>query len=153
MGDRGRKSQASTAIAMLAEDNSGFTVINYPEPPYELSESEGFIWNAVVRDCTPDWFTPRSLALLKQYCRHVATADHIAQLIVYYREDMIRAMRGEATLKDLRGVDYKTLLMMQALESRTIAGLAVKMRIAQQSTIDPVSNNKPRGTKKPLWEI
>jgi hypothetical protein len=150
----GRVSAESTAIAKLAQ-TSGVEIITYLEPPYELGESEAHVWESVVRDCAPDWFTAKNIGLLKQYCRHAVSADHIAELIAFYREDMSRKMRGEPTLGDVKGMHYRDLLQMQISEGRAMANLAVKMRIAHQSTIDAVSSHKRVKGKdtKPLWEI
>ena len=150
---RGRKSAVSTEIATLARKVSEVQIINYAEPPYELKEAEANVWNATVQDKTPDWFTPSTFPLLKQYCRHVVRADNIAFMIEQFEEDIQRAASGYATMHHF-GVGYDKLLLMQASESRMIASLSVKMRLAQQSTID--KSNKEAGVglggKSGLWQ-
>jgi hypothetical protein len=151
MGKRGRKSGSETALATLSQQITDVQVLDFPEPPYELSEDEGAIWNSVVRDCAPDWFTPRTLGLLTQYCRHIARAHRIAHMIRLYEDDIDRAARGQATLGYVLSFSYPELLRLQQSESRHIAMLATKMRIAQQSTIDKTSQKAKVG-KKVLWE-
>ena len=72
-------------------------------------------------------------------------------MIRRYEEDLDRAASGQATIGYLDGVGYDALLRMQQAESRSIAMLLTKMRLAQQSTIDHESKKKLVGKKK-LWE-
>jgi hypothetical protein len=133
--NRGRKSAASTEITTLAQKVSEVQIITYAEPPYELREPEANVWNATVRDKSPDWFTPSTYPLLMQYCRHVVRANNLDFMIDQYEQDIRRAASGQATLHHF-DVGYDKLLTMQANQTRMIAHLATKMRLAQQSTID-----------------
>lgn len=148
---KGPQSAEARSVATLAQQISDVQRIEFPDPPYELSEAEGHRWNAIVRDCPSDWFAPKNLALLTQYVRHLTRADRIAHMIQLYEDDLDRANRGQATLGTLQMVDYFTMLRAQQSETRQIAMLATKMRIAQQSTIEPVQR-KSIGKRK-LWEL
>lgn len=150
---RGRKSATSTEVATLAKKISEVQIITYAEPPYELKEPEANVWNATVQDKAPDWFTPSTFPLLVQYCRHVVRANNIAFMIEQFEEDIIRSASGQATMHHF-DVGYDKLLAMQINQSRVIAHLSIKMRLAQQSTID--KSNKENGVglggKSGLWQ-
>lgn len=147
----GKQSAEARSVATLAQQITDVQRIEFPDPPYELSEAEAAKWNAIVRDCAADWFTPKSHQLLTQYCRHIVRADRIAHMIRLYEDDMDRAASGQATHGDMHMVDYFTLLKAQQAETRHILTLATKMRISQQSTIEPVQR-KSIGKRK-LWEL
>jgi hypothetical protein len=152
MGKRGPKAKGSTSLVMMGETDRA---IIYPDAPYNLSEAETDIWNAVVQDCSPDWFSPRNTAILTQYCRHVARANRIARMIQIYETELDRKASGQATTIPCDATDYRELLKMQRSETGMIATLATKMRISHQSTKShddtPMkADEKPR---TPLWEI
>lgn len=109
-------------------------------PPHDLTDEEVEVWAAVAGAEPADWFSPSTVPLLAQYCRHVVGARRIAELIE-------RATGDPA----LTVSDYDRLLKMQERESRAIASLATKMRIAPQSTTNHRGNKRPRVAKRP-WE-
>ena len=95
-----------------------------------------------------DWFRPEQLPVLKQFCRHVATADQVA---TWKQEAESRMLEDkDAANFDMWLCALDRLLKLQAHELRSIAQLATKMRITQQSTYDK-SVKKPLAGKKP-WE-
>lgn len=138
MGSRGRKSGAS--LAVLARSPSPVEIVERPKAPHDLTDEETEVWVAVTSAEAADWFTPSTLPLLAQYCRHVIRARHVAE--------WIEAATGS---KDLSIEDYDRLLKMQARESAALAQLATKMRIAQQSTTNHRGNKKAPTTVRP-WE-
>lgn len=136
MGTRGRKSAASLMIAALAPVET----IERQRPPHDLTDEEVEVWAAVVNSEPADWFSPATVPVLAQYCRHVIQARRIGQLIE-------RATSDQA----LEIGDYDRLLKMQERESRAIKSLATTMRISQQATTNHRGNKRPSAARKP-WE-
>lgn len=133
MGSRGRASSAALALS----SPSPIEVVERQRPPHDLTDEEVEVWAAVVGAEPAEWFTPSTAPLLAQYCRHVVHAKRVAELIERATSD-----------PDLPIELYERLLKMQARESNTVAMLATKMRLAQQSTYDK-SKRKPLALNKP----
>ena len=109
--------------------------------PHDLSDEEVEVWCSVVDSMPSDWFTPATVPLLSQYCRHSIHARRISELIEKATSD-----------PKLKIQDYERLLRMQKVESDALAMLAVKMRIAQHSVTNHRGNStKASKTYKP-WE-
>jgi len=136
MGTRGRKSSAELTVIA----GSGVEAIRRPEPPEELSDEQAGEWTAIVSRMPADWFPRETHGLLTQYCRHVAAARRIAQLIA----------RTEASNEFDLG-EYGELLKLQEREGRAISSLATRMRLTQQTTYDK-SKKKPSSGQRP-WDI
>jgi hypothetical protein len=136
MGTRGRKSAASLTIAKV----SPVETVERQRPPHDLSDEEVEIWSAVVNSEPADWFSPSTVPMLAQYCRHAIHARRIAELIERATAD-----------PDLAVSAYDRLLKMQGRESRAISSLATKMRISQQATTNHRGNKTPSAALKP-WE-
>ena len=150
MAQRGRRSAAALAIVRTGQ------VVDIPRrpAPAELTDEEAKVWNAVTASQPADWFNGSTEATLVQYCQHVIEAR--------YNAGMIRAFK--AALADavaVPGADRVSIMMsavpeldrlqkMQERQSRIIAGLATKMRITQQATINQRGNKIK--SKKP-WEF
>lgn len=131
---RGRVSAAELATVPVTP----LGAVPRQKPPSDLTDEEVEIWHGVVNDQPADWFSPSTVPLLAQYCRHVINAKQIGEL----KERLMAEM-------DMLGLDK--VLQMQARESAAIAMLSVKMRIAQQSTTNHRGNKKPTPARK-LWE-
>lgn len=138
MGDRGRKSSASLGIVTAP---SRIETVPRQRAPHDLTDEETEVWAAVVNAEPADWFSPSTVPLLAQFCRHVIHARRIAELIERATADSTLALEA-----------YDLLLKMQERESRAIAALATKMRITQQSTTNHRGNKRPSAARKP-WEI
>ena len=126
MQKRGRKSAASLETSIINVTG----VMARPDAPYDLTDEEVDEWRAVVSRMPADWFGRETHGLLTQYCRHIAAARRISQLI---------RQCEKAELFDLE--DFNKLLIMQERESRCLSSLATRMRISQQSHFD---KTKPR---------
>ena len=137
MKQRGRKAAAALSI-VAAEDK-----FRRPEPPDELTEAEGRVWKAVVAVKPTDWFAADNLPLLKDYCRHVVRQDKISEMI---NSHSVYASDPEAVKV------YDKLIRLSDLESKAIAMLATKMRLAHSSKFrqENVKTN-PSPRKRP-WE-
>ena len=122
MQQRGRKSGAQ--LALVAEGNVEH--MKPVEPPTSMPDDQKEVWRRVVASCPPDWFQPETLDILEQYCVHVCRAKFLGQMI----NSMNVASIGTSTDKVLE------LMRQEHRQSRLVASLATKMRIAQQSTYD-----------------
>jgi hypothetical protein len=137
MAKRGRKSGAE--LATLPVTGSIQTVIR-PDAPYELTDDQAAIWHRITADLPADWFTPKHVGLLKQYCRHETQSDRIAMLI-----------EQEMAKRELDVQQYDRLLVMQEREGRAMSSLATRMRITQQSLYDKSKKAPSNSVRKP-WE-
>jgi hypothetical protein len=120
--------------------SSPIEVVPRQRAPHDLTDEETEVWASVVNTEAADWFSPSTVPLLAQYCRHVVSSRRIAELIEKATSD-----------PELSIVDYNRLLKMQRSESEAIAMLATKMRIAQQSTTNHRGNKTSSASRKP-WE-
>lgn len=136
MGARGRESAAELTVAT---DNTA-EMAKRPEPPNHLTPEQAQIWRETVDSLPADWFRKETLDVLAQYCRHVAEARDIA--------DMLRDMKANADNFDVR--EYTALVRCQAGETEKINSTATKLRITLQATYD--KSKKKGGQKKAPWE-
>jgi hypothetical protein len=135
MGKRGRPSAASLEIAAHQLE-----VLPRQTAPHDLTDEETEVWAAVVNSWPADWFSPGTVPILTQYCRHVVQARRVAELIEQATGDPKLSVK-----------DYDRLLKIQDRESRAISALATKMRISQQSTRTTRGNGRSTSSRKP-WE-
>jgi len=122
---RGRKSVAAEAA------DTALNVIQMPEKPKApegLSERQQKTWDSVVGAHEQGWLSEDQKPILVQYCRHIAAAWRIAQIIQVLQG---RIGKGEDYL-DLLG-PYNKLLAAQERESRAIIAAARTLRITNQS--------------------
>jgi len=138
MAKRGRKSLAEMQIARLS---STIESVHRPDAPYELTDDQSVIWRRIADDLPADWFTPKHTGMLKQYCRHEAQSDRIAQLV-----------EQEMRKKKLDLANYDKLLAMQEREGRAMSSLATRMRITHQALYDKGTKAQSRQVSKP-WEF
>lgn len=143
MTKRGRKSAAE----MLTQTAAPLTVMQRPEPPYQLwRDDEQDVWRRIVNDLPGDWFSGRNLDLLVEYCTAVVSGRRLAQ--------MIHHLESEAGGMDL--TEWTRLLRAQAQQAGVIRSLATSMRISQQATYSARSGaTAQRGVRKGRapWEI
>jgi hypothetical protein len=145
MTQRGRKSAAALTLSTIT---GPLETIPRPDAPYDLSDEEVEEWRAVTERLPATWFPRETHGLLTQYCRHIVRARRIAQ-IIRTMENPPKPKKGEEKAEfDIDA--YNKLLIMQERESRSISHLAVKMRIAQQSTIDKEAKKAGVGVRP--WE-
>jgi len=126
-------------LSLAAVETGVIAHFERPRPPEELTDEQALEWVEIVNRLPADWFNRETHGLLAQYCRHLSVSRKLAKLILDLEGS------PEFTVKE-----YDKLLKMQDRESRAIATLATKMRIAQQSTYDK-KKIKDRGTDKP-WQ-
>src|SRR3546814_589737 len=107
------------------------------------------IWDKAVANEAADVFKTQALQqLLKEYCRHAASALKLARMI----EAMERLPAMSAV--DLEG--YDRLLKMRDRETKAIGDKATKLRLTNQSRYTPQSAGtaakKAGGDLKP-WQV
>lgn len=105
-------------------------------PPADLSAQESVTWRAVVDTKPVDWWDAASVPLLVAYCRAVAMERTIAEQIHAFDAEWLD---NEAGLKR-----YDKLRSMHEGQARTMASLATRMRLSQQSRYH---NEKGAGAK------
>ena len=131
MVSRGRKSAAEkSAFATMSMFERGVR----PAPPKNLSPAEAQVWKNIAASLPPEWFPVETHPLLEQYCKHVAGLPFF---------DKVLADIEKAHKPDLD--KWQKVTALRQAESKTIAMLAVKMRLAQQSSYD---KEKARTTKE-----
>lgn len=143
MQKRGRKSSASLEIATA----SRIETVERPKCPHDLTDEESEVWFSVVNRLPADWFPAETFPILIQYCRSVVQARRVAELIERATSDL----DPDTKEPTLTVAGYDRLLKMQVRQSASIAMLATKMRLSQQSTTNHRGNKKQVSPKKP-WE-
>ena len=129
MGSRGKKS--FTELGTMKP--IGITAIKRPEPTADLTDDQAHEWRAVVNRMPAEWFPRETHALLAQYCRHVVSARHVAEIIEkLWSSD------------DFSLETFDQLLRMQEREGRALSSLATRMRITQQSRFSHRKRTGPR---------
>jgi hypothetical protein len=98
-----------------------------PEPPEDLTEAEAKVWRNVVASMPPDWFSPATFPLLGLYCRHTAGLDFI--------DRVLRSL--EKSKEPKAASEWRKMAQARRQECKVIYSLAVKMRLAQQSSYAP----------------
>ena len=112
---------------------TGITATERPEPPKGLTDDQANEWRAVVNRMPAEWFPRETHALLAQYCRHVVSAQHVAEIIEkLWSSD------------DFSLETFDQLLRMQEREGRALSSLATRMRITQQSRFSHRKRTGPR---------
>jgi phage terminase small subunit len=141
---RGRKSAAEHATKPIL----AFTR-KLPDPPAGLTAREAETWKTVVASPAGAMIDASNFALLAQFCREVALADIVAELVHEFRPDWVRTDGG------LERLDR--LLRMQERCSRTVASLSGKLclspsaRVHKDSAGRLVANQSDPGRPLP-WD-
>jgi hypothetical protein len=120
MLSRGRVSAAARSVLATARTPE---LVARPEPPSTLNADEAKVWRVTVKVMPPGWFPYQTHALLEGYCRQVAGLPYIDGLLA-------------AAKKANNMVEWRKLVSLRRLELKSIALLATKMRLAQQSSYD-----------------
>lgn len=136
----GRKSLAALSIV-------AGTIDGRPQPPSDLTQEQSEVWDRTVANEAADTFRTAALQqLLKEYCRHVASAMHLAK--------MIEAMEA-VNVNDLD--DYDKLLRMRDRETKALADKATKLRLTNQSRYTPqaaaTAAKKGAGIERKPWQV
>lgn len=140
MQQPGRKSAAALSVVAGSIDGR-------PDAPSDLTKEQREVWERTVANEAADTFKTAALQqLLKEYCRHVASAAFLAEMIE----------RAEAAgLADADEIKaYDKLLAMRDRETKAIASKATKLRLTNQSRYQPsvAATASRNASGKSLWQ-
>ena len=122
MGQRGRTSAAALSVV------AGTDIDGRPKAPSDLTEFQREVWDRTVANEAADVFKTAALQqLLREYCRHVETADRLSR--------QVDTATCDGTNYSLQEID--TLLRMRDRETKALADKATKLRLTNQSRYTP----------------
>ena len=122
MGQRGRTSGAALSVV------AGTEIDGRPRAPSDLTEYQRDVWERTVANEAADVFRTAALQqLLKEYCRHVETADRLSK-----QADLWTADGSNHSIQDI-----DVLLRMRDRETKALADKATKLRLTNQSRYTP----------------
>jgi hypothetical protein len=139
MQQRGRKSSA--ALTLVAGSIDG-----RPGAPSDLTDFQKEVWERTVANETADQFRTAALQqLLREYVRHVETADRLSKQV-----DTATCQGTNYSLQEL-----DTLLRMRDRETKALADKATKLRLTNQSRYTPgaaATAAKNTTNERKLWQ-
>jgi hypothetical protein len=136
----GRKSTAALSVV------AGTEIDGRPKAPADLTPFQREVWERTVANEASDVFKTAALQqLLKEYCRHVETADRLAK--------QVDRATGEGSNMELGEIDV--LLRMRDRETKALADKATKLRLTNQARYTPGAAGtaaKKSAERKP-WQM
>jgi hypothetical protein len=137
----GRKSTAALSVV------AGTEIDGRPRAPSDLTPFQAEVWDRTVANEPAEQFKTAALQqLLKEYCRHVETADRLSKQVDLYT--------GEGSNHELSEIDV--LLRMRDRETKALADKATKLRLTNQSRYTPgaagTAAKKSSEARKP-WQM
>lgn len=139
MGQRGRTSIAALSVV------AGTDIDGRPQAPSDLTEFQRGVWDRTVANEAADVFRTAALQqLLKEYCRHVETADRLSK--------QVDRATGEGS--NLSYQDIDCLLRMRDRETKALADKATKLRLTNQSRYTPgaASTASKKASERKPWQ-
>jgi hypothetical protein len=137
-----RKSAAALAVVVTPIDSR-------PEPPEDLTKFQKEIWRRTVASEPSALFkSATAQQLLKEYCRHVATADMLSKMVDEFHPELIRCIEGEDRRCD-------RLLTARDRETKAVVNFARQLRLTNQSRWQPQSAHNMTKNREPTakpWE-
>lgn len=145
MKQRGRKSSESKALKPVD------LTVRRLSPPSGLSAQQLNVWTATTGCYPAGYFRPSERDLLAMYCKHLAEAWRLSELIETLPDDQIKDL-GTGSLQA-----YTRLLKARDTETRAATSLARSMRITHQSRATRhqaqiASETSDLGDKPKPWE-
>jgi hypothetical protein len=140
MGQRGRTSSAALSVV------AGTDIDGRPQAPSDLTEFQRGVWDRTVANEAADVFRTAALQqLLKEYCRHVETADRLSKQVD----------RATSEGSNLSYQDIDCLLRMRDRETKALADKATKLRLTNQSRYTPgaAGTAAKKGVEKKPWQM
>jgi hypothetical protein len=139
MGQRGRTSSAALSVV------AGTDIDGRPQAPSDLTEFQRGVWDRTVANEAADVFRTAALQqILKEYCRHVETADRLSK--------QVDRATGEGS--NLSYQDIDCLLRMRDRETKALADKATKLRLTNQSRYTPgaASTASKKASERKPWQ-
>lgn len=123
-------------ISLEAQKYAGALAGERIPAPKGLTKAEVAIWDTLVVEKPPEWFTRDNVELLKLYCRCAAQMDWLADRIEIAKSALEYAEEQD----DLESMGSAVLLMMkfQQMEdkySKNLMNAATKLRMTPQAQI------------------
>lgn len=141
MQQRGRKSAASLSVVPVSFDGR-------PRAPDDLTEFQRDVWERTVVKEPADFFgSAVAQQLLKEYCRHVASAHKLSR--------MIDNLEKLDVLTPLDAASYEAMLKLRDRETKALGDKATKLRLTNQSRYTPQAAStaaKRAGTERKPWQ-
>lgn len=140
MAQPGRKSAASLSVVGTV------TSLKRLAPPGDLTPDQRSIWLATVNSKPAEWFGDEHMPILREYVRHVVTAEVLTQQIEGF---------DPAWMADDEGLKrYDRLTSMRAREAGVINTLARSMRLTQQAAYraDKAATLNDKGRGRKPWQ-
>lgn len=133
-----RKSAAALAVV------GGTDIDGRPSPPADLTQFQAEVWVRTVANEGADTFKTAALQqLLKEYCRHVETADRLSK----------KVDRATDEGSNMPFQEVESLIRMRARETAALTDKATKLRLTNQSRYTPgaaaTAAKNAGGDKKP----
>lgn len=139
MGNRGRTSAAAFSVV------GGTDIDGRPKAPSDLTDFQREVWERTVANEAADTFKTAALQqLLKEYCRHVETADRLS----------LRVDRATDEGSNLSLQDVDLLCRMRDRETKALADKATKLRLTNQSRYTPgaAGTASKKGAERKPWQ-
>jgi hypothetical protein len=137
----GRKSAASLSVI------AGTDIDGRPPAPSDLTDFQREVWDRTVANEAADVFKTAALQqLLKEYCRHVETADRLSKQV-----DRATGDGSNMPIEEL-----EKLLRCRDRETKALADKATKLRLTNQSRYTPGAAGtaaKKSGEAKKPWQM
>lgn len=137
----GRKSTAALSVVASRE------IDGRPKAPSDLTAFQAEVWDRTVSNESADQFKTAALQqLLKEYCRHVETADRLSKQVD----------RATDVGSNLEMSEVDLLLRMRDRETKALADKATKLRLTNQSRYTPGAAGtaaKKSSTERKVWQF
>lgn len=133
-----RKSAAALSVVVANIDGR-------PRAPEDLTKFQREVWERTVANEAADVFRTAALQqLLREYCRHVETADRLSK--------QVDSATCEGTNYTLQELD--TLLRMRDRETKALADKATKLRLTNQARYTPqaAATAAKKATERKPWQ-
>jgi Cu/Ag efflux pump CusA len=134
-----RKSAAALSVVVANIDGR-------PRAPDDLTEFQVVVWDRTVANESADTFKTAALQqILKEYCRHVETADRLSR----------KVDRATEEGSNMPFQEVESLIRMRARETSALTDKATKLRLTNQSRYTPgaaaTASKNAGGAAKP-WQ-
>lgn len=116
----GMRSEADREIAII---ETATDVIPRPQPPAELSADERGHWVDLVNALPAGYFPQATLGVVRQYCRHMTVAAHLAELRHKCEAGKFSWQRYKGLIKEQRA---ESLIIQNLLRSMRLTHLSIK---------------------------
>lgn len=136
----GRKSSAALSVV------GGTAIDGRPKAPADLTEFQQRIWERTVANEAAGVFKTAALQqLLRDYCRHVETAERLS----------VQIDRATADGSNMSIDDLTKLVRLRDCETKASADKATKLRLTNQARYTPqaAATAAKKNTERKPWQV